>query len=71
MFIQGEDAENLRKANITPTFKKGKEEDLIRLVSLHLGPREVIEQIILEPIYKHMKDKKVLASSHHKFIKGK
>lgn len=42
-----------------------------RLVSLHLGPREVREQIIMEPIYKHMKDKKVLTGSQHEFMKGK
>lgn len=28
LFIQGENAEDWRKANITPTFKKGKEENV-------------------------------------------
>jgi len=42
--------------NITPAFKKG---DLrnYRLVSLTLIPGEVLEQLILEAVSKHKKDK--------------
>jgi len=41
-----------------------------RLVSLTLGPRKAMEQLILETISKHINDK-VIRSSKHGFIKGK
>ena len=70
LIIQGEDAEDWRKANVTPTFKKVREENPgnYMVVSLFSGPTEVVKQINLEPVSKHMKVKKVLASSQHQFM---
>jgi len=65
--------EDWRKASVTPIFKKGKKEDLgnYRLVSLTSIPAKVMEQLILEVINKQVKEKKVIRSSQHGFIKGK
>ena len=35
------------------------------------GTEELIELLILEPISRHIKDEKIIRSSHHGFIKGK
>ncbi|XP_064360115.1 olfactory receptor 14A16-like, partial [Dromaius novaehollandiae] len=47
------------KADITPIFRKGKREGLgnNRLVSFTSDPGKVMEQILLETISKHMKEK--------------
>ena len=68
----GEVPEPGREANVTPVFK-GKKEDPgnYRLVSLTLIPGKVIEQLILQTISRHMKNKKVIWSSQHGFRKGK
>ncbi|GAB0178858.1 mitochondrial enolase superfamily member 1 [Grus japonensis] len=64
IFVQsrqlGEVPENWRKANVTPNFKKGKKEEpgIYKLVSLTLIPGKMTEQLILETISRHMKDKK-------------
>lgn len=42
-----------------------------RPFSLTLIPRTVMEQIILETFSKHIKNKKVMGSSLHGFMKGK
>ena len=62
-----------RKANVTPTLKTGTKEDPgnYRLDSLTSVCRKVMEQLILETIFRHMKDKKVTGSSQHDFTKGK
>jgi len=53
------------KANVAPIFKKGKGDGLgnYRSISLSLIPGKVMEQILLENIFKYMKDKKVIESS--------
>ncbi|KFV78543.1 hypothetical protein N308_15395, partial [Struthio camelus australis] len=58
----GEVPEDWKKANVTPVFKKGKEEDPgnYRPVSLTSIPGKVMEQLILEAISKHLEDKNVI-----------
>lgn len=48
----------LEKADITPVFEKSKKEGGAGLVSFALMPEKVVEQIILEIIFKWMKDEK-------------
>ncbi|KGL74990.1 hypothetical protein N309_02432, partial [Tinamus guttatus] len=58
----GEVPEDWKKANVTPVFKKGKEEDPgnYRPISLKSVPGKVMEQPILAVVSRHMEDKKVL-----------
>ncbi|KFP24195.1 RNA-directed DNA polymerase from mobile element jockey, partial [Colius striatus] len=58
----GEVPEDCRKANVTPVFKKGRKDDPgnYRLVSLTSIPGKAMEQLILNVITKHMKDKMVI-----------
>ncbi|NXU52090.1 LIN1 transcriptase, partial [Turnix velox] len=65
--------EDWRKANVTPAFKKGKEEDPsnYRPVSLTCIPGKEMEQLILGTISRHIKDKQVIRGSQHSFTKGK
>jgi len=69
----GEVPEDWRKANVTPTFEKGKKEDPRnnRPVSLTSIPGKVMEQLVLEVIIKQVEEKKVLRSSQHGFPKEK
>ena len=71
--VIGEVPEHWKRANVTPVFKNGRKEDPgnYRPVSLTLIPGKVIEQLILEIISRHLKDRKVIRSSQHRFIKGK
>ena len=64
--------EDWRKANVTPIFRKGRKEDLgsDRLVSLTSIPGNVMEQLILETISRHVKDKRGIESSQHGFTKA-
>ena len=54
-------------------IKEGKKEDCRndKPVSLMSIPGKGMEQIILETISKHIKDKKVTGNSEHGFMKGK
>ncbi|KAK4816776.1 hypothetical protein QYF61_022888 [Mycteria americana] len=62
----GEMPEDWRKANGTLIFKKGKEDPgNYRPVSLTSIPGKVMEQLILDSISRHMKDKKVIGDSQH------
>ncbi|KFW05647.1 RNA-directed DNA polymerase from mobile element jockey, partial [Fulmarus glacialis] len=58
----GEVPKDWRKANVTFIFKKGKKEDPgnYRPVSLTWIPGKVMEQLILETISRHIKEKKII-----------
>ncbi|KFP28535.1 RNA-directed DNA polymerase from mobile element jockey, partial [Colius striatus] len=58
----GEVPEDWRKANVTPVFKKGRKDDTgnSRPVSLTSIPGKVMEQLILDVITEHMKEKMVM-----------
>ncbi|KGL78094.1 RNA-directed DNA polymerase from mobile element jockey, partial [Tinamus guttatus] len=58
----GEVPEDWTKASVTPVFKKGKKEELgnYRPVSLTSVPGKVLEQLILETIFRYVKKKKVI-----------
>ena len=64
--------EDWRRGNVTSGFKNNKKEDPgnCRLVNLTTVPGKVMEQLILETISGHMKDRKVLGSSQHGFTEG-
>jgi len=66
-------SEDWRKANVTPVFKKGKEEDPgnYRPVSLTSIPGKVMEQLILDVVSKQVEEKKVIRSSQHGLTKWK
>lgn len=69
----GEVSRDQRKANVTPVFSKGKKEDMrnYRPVSLTSVPGNVMKQLSLETISRHMKEKKIIKSSQHGFTKEK
>ncbi|KFP31241.1 RNA-directed DNA polymerase from mobile element jockey, partial [Colius striatus] len=58
----GKVPEDWRKANVTPVFKKGRKGDprKYRPVRLTSIPGKVMEQLILNVITEHMKDKMVI-----------
>ena len=64
----GEVYDNWKRANVTPVFKKDKKEDQgnCRLVSHTSVPGKLMEQLFLETISRHMKDKKAIKSSQHR-----
>ena len=68
----GEVPEDWIKVNATPVFKNEKKEDPVnyRLISLPSISGRVMEQIILQAISKHAKDKKMAGNSQYRFIKG-
>jgi len=69
----GEQEKCLRKASITPIFKKGKKEDPgnYRLISFSSAPGKVMELFILDVLIKQVEEKKVIRSSQHGFTKRK
>lgn len=71
MWQSGEVPQDWRKAN--SIFKKSKEEDPGNCgpISLTLIPGTVTKQLIPETTSRHMKDKEVIWSSQHAFMKGK
>ncbi|KFP08524.1 hypothetical protein N300_08319, partial [Calypte anna] len=58
----GEMPEDWRKAIVTPVFKKGKKEDPGNYspVSLTSIPEKVMEQLILDTVSRHIKDKRLI-----------
>ncbi|GAB0183458.1 mitochondrial enolase superfamily member 1 [Grus japonensis] len=70
---EGEVSEDWRKANVTPVFIQGTKEDPgnYKPISLTSIPGKVMEQLILEVIFKHMEEKKVIGGGQHGFTKGK
>lgn len=64
MVTQRELHEDWMKANINPVFWKGKKDPgNCRLVCLTSAPGEVIQELTLETISSHVKDKKIVSRS--------
>ncbi|CAL4222368.1 unnamed protein product, partial [Meganyctiphanes norvegica] len=69
----GETPEDWRKANITPIFKKGNRNDPAnyRPVSLTSQVCKVLETIVREQLFIHLKSNNLLSEEQHGFRDGR
>ena len=68
----GEVPGDLKKENIAPIFKKGRNEKPwnFQTVSLTSVSGKIMEKILLVSMSRHMQDKEVISASQHGFSKG-